>query len=62
MSQLVLTMIASEMRPGVVELSAWRPDPGQPELAPVDKPLEPYLGASKINRRVYQCGGVLRRP
>jgi hypothetical protein len=48
--------------PGVVELSAWRPDRDQPELAPVDEPLEPYVGASKINRRVYQCGGVLRRP
>ncbi|GAA2439367.1 SAM-dependent methyltransferase [Actinomadura vinacea] len=48
--------------PGMVDLADWRPDPGQPPLAPVDGPLLPYAGATRLSRRVYEYGGLLRKP
>ncbi|HEY8201523.1 MAG TPA: SAM-dependent methyltransferase [Actinomycetota bacterium] len=45
-----------------VNLAEWRPDPDQPPLAPVDPKLTPYLGATKLNRNIYEYGGVLRKP
>ncbi|MDQ0945787.1 SAM-dependent methyltransferase [Streptomyces sp. V1I1] len=48
------------IEPGLVNLADWRPDTDQPPLAPVHPALTPYLGATKVNQRVYEYGGVLR--
>ncbi|GAA3735525.1 SAM-dependent methyltransferase [Salinactinospora qingdaonensis] len=48
--------------PGIVDVSAWRPDPDQPPLTPVPEPLRPYLGQSSGNKKVWEMGGVLRKP
>jgi hypothetical protein len=48
--------------PGFVDVSQWRPDPDQPELGDVDAELRPYLGASKVEKRVMAFGGVGRIP
>ncbi|MEV7192376.1 SAM-dependent methyltransferase [Streptomyces sp. NPDC093510] len=48
--------------PGVVNLVDWRPDPDQPDLAPVDPDLVPYLGVTDANKGIYEYGGVLRKP
>ncbi|MEU6994666.1 SAM-dependent methyltransferase [Streptomyces sp. NPDC046465] len=50
------------VEPGVGNLVDWRPDPDQPELAPVHPDLEPYLGVSDSNKGIYEYGGVLRKP
>ena len=50
------------VEPGLVNLAAWRPDPDQPPLAPVQEPLAPYLGATDNNKSIYEYGGVLRKP
>ncbi|WP_269757160.1 hypothetical protein [Actinomadura violacea] len=39
----------------------WRPDPGQPPLAPVPGELAPFVGASKMGRDMCEYGGVLRK-
>ncbi|MGW6460029.1 SAM-dependent methyltransferase [Streptomyces sp. NPDC055078] len=48
--------------PGLVNLVDWRPDPDQPPLATVHPNLAPYLGASARDQRVYEYGGLLRKP
>lgn len=48
--------------PGLVDVSEWRPDPGQPALEPVPKPLRPFLGKSTAGKSVWELGGVLRKP
>jgi hypothetical protein len=50
------------VEPGMVNLVDWRPDPKQPPLEPVDKPLVPYLGATERNANIYEYGGVARKP
>ncbi|MFI0352087.1 SAM-dependent methyltransferase [Actinomadura sp. 9N407] len=50
------------VEPGLVNLADWRPDPDQPALAPVDEPLLPYVGATKLKRGVYEYGGIARKP
>jgi hypothetical protein len=47
--------------PGLVDVSAWRPDPHQPPLHPVDEPLRPYIGWTTENMQVKEFGGVLRK-
>ncbi|HEX6470806.1 MAG TPA: SAM-dependent methyltransferase [Streptosporangiaceae bacterium] len=48
--------------PGLVDVVNWRPDPNQPPLRPVDKPLRPFLGAAASNKRLYEFGGIMRKP
>ncbi|HEX2315686.1 MAG TPA: SAM-dependent methyltransferase [Thermomonospora sp.] len=48
--------------PGLVNLRDWRPDPGQPPLAPVPEPLLPWVGATERNKGIYEYGGLLRKP
>ncbi|MFF0450245.1 SAM-dependent methyltransferase [Streptomyces sp. NPDC004609] len=50
------------VEPGLVNLVDWRPDPDQPPLASVHPSLVPYLGATEKNLRVYEYGGLLRKP
>ncbi|MGV9881657.1 SAM-dependent methyltransferase [Streptomyces sp. NPDC003006] len=50
------------LEPGLVNLVDWRPDADQPPLAPVDPDLAPYLGATEVNKGIYEYGGVLRVP
>jgi hypothetical protein len=49
------------IEPGLVNLTHWRPDPGQPPLAPVPDELAPFVGASKMGRDFCEYGGVLRK-
>lgn len=48
--------------PGMVNLAEWRPDPSQPPLPPVPPELEEYVGRTKESNRLYQYGGLLRKP
>jgi hypothetical protein len=48
-------------QPGLVNVVDWRPDPDQPPLPPVDPTLNPYFGATKLNKSIYEYGGVLRK-
>jgi SAM-dependent methyltransferase len=50
------------VKPGLVDLNDWRPDPDQPPLAPPDPVLNPYIGATERNKSIYEYGGVLRKP
>jgi hypothetical protein len=50
------------VEPGLVDITVWRPDPDQPPLPEVDAPLRPFLGASEKNRRLFEFGGIARRP
>jgi hypothetical protein len=50
------------VEPGLTDITHWRPDPDQPPLPDVDAALRPFLGASKKNRRLYEYGGVVRKP
>lgn len=50
------------VEPGLLDVSQWRPDPGQPPLRPVPQPLRPYLGAAARDKRVKEFGGLLRKP
>lgn len=50
------------VEPGLVEISQWRPDPDQPPLPEVDASLRPFIGASQRNRRLYEFGGLVRKP
>ncbi|TDD94770.1 SAM-dependent methyltransferase [Actinomadura rubrisoli] len=49
------------VEPGLVNLVDWRPMDLQPQLAPVPPELERYAGASKLDRSIYEYGGVLRK-
>ncbi|QVQ54904.1 SAM-dependent methyltransferase [Spiractinospora alimapuensis] len=46
--------------PGLVDISTWRPDPGQPPLSEVPDELRQYIGATQRNKRIHEFGGVLR--
>jgi alpha-2-macroglobulin len=48
--------------PGLGDINGWRPDPEQPSLPEVDPRLQPYLGASQRLKRLYEFGGVVRKP
>jgi hypothetical protein len=50
------------VEPGLVDITDWRSDPDQPPLPEVDEPLRPFLGASKKNKRMFEFGGVVRKP
>ncbi|WP_242906702.1 SAM-dependent methyltransferase [Actinomadura terrae] len=50
------------VEPGLVNVVHWRPDPGQPPLAPVPKELAAFAGASRMGRDFCEYGGLLRRP
>ncbi|MFC0040249.1 SAM-dependent methyltransferase [Actinomadura rayongensis] len=50
------------VEPGLVNLLDWRPDPDQPPLPAVPEPLRTYDGATRVNRSLYEYGGVLRKP
>lgn len=50
------------VEPGLVDLHEWRPDPGQPPLAPPDTVLEAYVGVTERNKDIYEYGGLLRKP
>ncbi|GAA3743464.1 SAM-dependent methyltransferase [Salinactinospora qingdaonensis] len=50
------------VEPGLVDINDWRPDPDQPPLGECPPELAPYLGASAGSRRMYEYGGVLRKP
>lgn len=49
------------VEPGLTNVVDWRPDPEQPPLAPVHAALAPYLGATALNKRIYEYGGLLRK-
>ncbi|WBB63354.1 SAM-dependent methyltransferase [Streptomyces sp. WMMC500] len=48
--------------PGLVNVAKWRPDPSQPPLPPVVPDLQQYVGATKRSDRLYEYGGILRKP
>ncbi|MEW2360094.1 SAM-dependent methyltransferase [Spirillospora sp. NPDC029432] len=50
------------VEPGLVNLAEWRPMDLQPPLPPVPAEIAQYEGASKTNPKVYEYGGVLRKP
>ncbi len=50
------------VEPGLVDVNEWRPDPTQPSLNPAPPPLRPYVGAKAKNHRLFEFGGVLRKP
>ncbi|MFC9973753.1 SAM-dependent methyltransferase [Spirillospora sp. NPDC127200] len=50
------------VEPGLVDVDDWRPDPNQPPLPPVDPELQPYIGATKEHKGLYEYGGVFRKP
>jgi hypothetical protein len=47
--------------PGLVDVTDWRPDPNQPELAPIPEPLRRFAETRQGNR-LFEFGGVVRRP
>ncbi|WP_433664089.1 SAM-dependent methyltransferase [Nocardia sp. CA-128927] len=51
-----------QIAPGLVNLVDWRPDPNQPPLEPVPEPLRRYVGATESRSKVYEYGGILRKP
>ena len=50
------------VEPGIVDVAQWRPDPNQPPLSPVPEPLRPYVGRSSETKKIWELGGVLRKP
>jgi hypothetical protein len=48
--------------PGLLDINDWRPDPEQPPLEPCPPELRQYLGATAGGKRMYEYGGVLRKP
>ncbi|RNL84258.1 hypothetical protein EFW17_12980 [Halostreptopolyspora alba] len=48
--------------PGLGDINGWRPDPDQPALAEPHPLVAPYVGASRERQRIYEYGGVLRKP
>lgn len=49
------------VEPGLGDINDWRPDPGQPPLSDVAPELRPFLKPPE-RRRIYEYGGVLRKP
>jgi SAM-dependent methyltransferase len=49
------------VEPGLCNLVDWRPLDVQPPLAPVPDELAKYEGASKLDRTIYEYGGVVRK-
>lgn len=47
--------------PGLVDVTEWRPDPGQPTLLDPHPIAQPYLGASAKSKHGMEFGGVLRK-
>ncbi|MFI6522932.1 SAM-dependent methyltransferase [Spirillospora sp. NPDC050679] len=47
------------VEPGLTDIRLWRPDPGQPELAPVPEELRRFVGASERDGDLCEYGGVL---
>ncbi|GAA2142651.1 SAM-dependent methyltransferase [Actinomadura napierensis] len=47
------------VEPGLVDIREWRPDAGQPPLAPVPAELVQFAGASKSKPDLCEFGGVL---
>lgn len=58
---LLATLPLRPVRPGLVEVTSWRPDPKQPHLYAVDTPLKCHLDPFGHHRRLIAFGGVLRR-
>ncbi|QFG23028.1 SAM-dependent methyltransferase [Actinomadura sp. WMMB 499] len=50
------------VEPGLGNVKDWRPDPGQPDLAPVPAELREYVGRSAMEPGIYEYGGLLRKP
>lgn len=50
------------VEPGLVDITDWRPDPDQPPLPEVAEALRPFVGASKKHKRLYEFGGIVRKP
>jgi O-methyltransferase involved in polyketide biosynthesis len=50
------------VEPGLTDITQWRPDPDQPPLPEVDEPLRRFVGASENNKRLYEFGGIARKP
>ncbi|WP_369974923.1 SAM-dependent methyltransferase [Thermobifida halotolerans] len=50
------------VEPGIVDVSQWRPDPDQPPLSPAPAPLRPYLGRATEGKKIWELGGVFRKP
>jgi hypothetical protein len=50
------------VEPGLIDITDWRPDPDQPPLPDVDEALRPFLGASKKHKRLFEFGGIVRKP
>jgi hypothetical protein len=50
------------VEPGLVDITHWRPDPDQPPLPEVDEPLRQFVGASQRNKRLFEFGGIVRKP
>ncbi|MBB4934861.1 SAM-dependent methyltransferase [Lipingzhangella halophila] len=50
------------VEPGLGNINDWRPDPEQPPLAEPHPVVASYLGASAGSQRLYEFGGVLRKP
>ncbi|WP_407560887.1 SAM-dependent methyltransferase [Streptomyces sp. 184] len=48
--------------PGMGNIADWRPDPDQPPLPPVPPELQKYVGTTKKSNRLYDYGGLLRKP
>nr|BFE28025.1 hypothetical protein GCM10010200_002760 [Actinomadura rugatobispora] len=49
------------VEPGLVNLERWRPMDLQPPLPPVPAEIARYEGASRLDPKVYEYGGVLRK-
>jgi hypothetical protein len=49
------------VEPGLVNLRDWRPDPGQPPLAPIPEELLPYEGVTLRDSTCYEYGGLLEK-
>lgn len=50
------------VEPGLIDVSNWRPDPDQPPLTPAPEPLRPFLGKSTEGKKIWELGGILRKP
>ncbi|GAA2126045.1 SAM-dependent methyltransferase [Streptomyces synnematoformans] len=48
--------------PGMGNIAEWRPDPSQPPLPPVPPELQKYVGITQKSTRLYDYGGLLRKP
>ncbi len=50
------------VEPGLGDINDWRPDPDQPPLSPPHPVVEPYVDTPVLHRRIFEYGGVLRKP